>query len=366
MSTRYVSLEIMRLGDARARVCEGPDSQSFYETWLRLACDAEVRTPGGLSRLARDSRGRAASRPGALRALRWACQESLEGMLWTAGLGSADQTMPMGLVAWMAHAVSPSSAFTWASTDRICPVLRVAGGPQVASCLTRERAWELRQALLRLASVPDAPLRPYQADLAWSAFSAPFGRGILSASCGAGKTWVAAAILAVGRRVLGGRWLYIAPNAELARQTARVLHRALPRLQLAAGTGADAEAGTGIGDCGCGWDWLHCVSYGGIGDEPPGGWTGVLIDECHTLGGEQRMAWVTRGIQRAQMVIGLSATPAGRQDGRNMSVVALTGPVLRTPAQASMPALVDAGFLSGGCIVDVERDSGSGFAETGA
>jgi len=77
-------------------------------------------------------------------------------------------------------------------------------------------------------------------------------------------------------------------------------------------------------------------------------WTGVIVDEAHR-------AVMTTGMEallrvRGRMWVGLSATPCGRMDSRNMLTVGLLGPVLG--AGAGVQEMTAGGFLSPAHVVN--------------
>jgi len=353
-------VEIERLGAPWGRIVEGDWD------WVSVVCRAEARTSGGQSRIARDGAG-------GRRALEEECRAGLDAMAAAYGRGyRVPEWIPMGLVSWLwSRETNP------ALRPRV--ILRRPEGP----CLVSPGLGSPTGAYLR-ATVSDVGrpldekplLRDYQVDLVIQAFDAPWGRCILSGACGVGKTHVAAGILAAGRGFLGGDWLYVVPNTELALQTEKSLQRTMPPLLsgISSWTESTRTAASRIGrrvgkDQGQdGW-WTVvslgalavasgsrsvCSSRGGPVASTAGvgvlarEWTGVIVDEAHR-------AVMTTGMEallrvRGRMWVGLSATPCGRMDSRNMLTVGLLGPVLG--AGAGVQEMTAGGFLSPAHVVN--------------
>jgi len=136
-------------------------------------------------------------------------------------------------------------------------------------------------------------LRPYQAEAVRAAIEAPYGRGIIDAPMGSGKTRICHAIA----QVVGGSWVYLVANQQLALQTA---------------DGAPKN--------------LQCFSYGTVPDSALQSCVGLLADECHRVSANSYSRVPLRS--RAAWRIGLSGTPLLRQDSRNPLVVGLLGPLI--------------------------------------
>ena len=158
-------------------------------------------------------------------------------------------------------------------------------------------------------------LRPYQAAAVRAALVAPCGRGIVSVPTGGGKTRIAHALASVTEK----SWVYLAPNQELARQTA---------------DGAPLN--------------LACYSFGTAPADALAGAHGLVVDEVHRAGAR---TW-SRVILRSAAVrrVGLSGTPLLRCDSRNTIVMSLLGPVVY---EISMKALESDGFIAPGVVRNV-------------
>jgi superfamily II DNA or RNA helicase len=158
-------------------------------------------------------------------------------------------------------------------------------------------------------------LRPYQQEAVWAAVSAPFGRSIIVAPMGAGKTSMCHAIA----QIVGKLWVYMAPSQSLAAQTAE---NAPENLICTSFTSARTE------------DLQRCE--------------GVIADECHRLGAHTWSRVVLRS--RARFRIGLSGTALMRSDPRNALVVGLLGPVVY---RISLEVLQSQGFLATGRVTNI-------------
>lgn len=123
------------------------------------------------------------------------------------------------------------------------------------------------------------------------------------------------------------RWLYLAPNEELAQQTEDAVGEAVSR------------AGSK----------LVCRSFGSVTQLELEEAEGLLIDEVHTLGAKGR-ALVVAGASNAEMRIGLSATALDRQDQGNSLVIGLTGPIIFS---LGCEVLVDRGVLAKGHVTRI-------------
>jgi hypothetical protein len=189
----------------------------------------------------------------------------------------------------------------------------------------------IREELVRLGAFVDArgrSFRPYQLEAIRAGVWAPGGRGVLDLATGAGKTWIAYGIASV----VGGSWLYLAPNIGLLEQSQkefRELDKMSGRVDMTV---------------------RYYATYGTIGrmieeDTLPAMYAGVLCDEAHRLGA---LTYI-KGMQRVRSVrrIGLSATPFLRSDDRNSFVCGLVGPVVY---KVGMPQLVEMGALSPGAV----------------
>lgn len=190
----------------------------------------------------------------------------------------------------------------------------------------------LRDGLLRL-------LRPYQADSVCSALDSDLGRGLIEVATGGGKTYISAGLAAVGSATGMYRWLYLAPNGELAAQTDRTMRKTLPHFANALGA-PRAE--------------VKCTTYtraDRFGTE----WDGIIADECHRI--SCRTFCMPFSKLRARWRIGLSGTPLDRQDAGNALVIGLLGPVLY---KIGLDVLEREGHLTRGLVQPVYFDHSTG------
>jgi len=180
-------------------------------------------------------------------------------------------------------------------------------------------------------------LRGYQGSAVSAAVGAWGGRGIIQAPTGSGKTYIAAAIVTC----IGGRWLYVVQNKELAAQTEQSFLKVIPRM--CAHLYGDDEVQLDLPS-------VRCCSYGGIkhltSDVPL---KGLLVDECHGASAKTRADALVGAL--AEWHLGLSATALDRQDRKNGLVVGLLGPIIY---QIDSKTLEDAGALSPGKVVRLE------------
>lgn len=222
-----------------------------------------------------------------------------------------------------------------------CPVyyrerdqLRVLAGAllAIASCEPSGHAavaGEMANAL-----VAAGILRDYQGAAVAAAYAAPGWRSIILAPAGAGKTRMAAGLVAVGAQLGACRWVYLVQNQQLAAQTADQFSTWIPRMV--------AE----LGDC----DWVaRCGTYGtmelGALEEAHG----LIVDEVHLAGAPTRAAAIARA-RAAEFRCGLSATPLLRQDAGNAHVIGLLGPVRYS---ISPEELIGTGCLARGKFIKV-------------
>jgi superfamily II DNA or RNA helicase len=153
-------------------------------------------------------------------------------------------------------------------------------------------------------------LRPYQAAAVRAAIVAPFGRGIIKVPTGGGKTRIACALA----RAVGGLWVYVVPNRQLARQT-----------QLEAPNN------------------MYCSSFNSVSCDVLQDCTGLIVDECHRIAAK---SWVRIPLRSAACWrVGLSGTPLLRQDSRNSLVIGILGPIIY---EIKKKILEEEGFLSKG------------------
>jgi superfamily II DNA or RNA helicase len=155
-------------------------------------------------------------------------------------------------------------------------------------------------------------LRDYQADAVAAAYSALLWRSIVQAPGGAGKTHIAAGIVAMGVQHGISEWLYLVQNRELAAQTQRVFDSTIPQMAELLGGGDLA---------------VTCASYGTVPDEALRRAQGLIIDEVHGEAARTRAAVVAQA-ESVRFRCGMSATPLLRQDAGNALVVGLLGPVV--------------------------------------
>lgn len=150
-------------------------------------------------------------------------------------------------------------------------------------------------------------------------------RGIVKVPTGGGKTEI---IVGLTQRV-PGRWLVLAPKAQLVEQTADRFRRRVP--------------GVVVGTIGEGrWSvpreaTVVCATYQSLYADLAGGGVrstdllatidGLCVDEGHTVAADT--FWrVAMSVRRASYRVGFSGTPLSRGDRRNVLVVAALGPIL--------------------------------------
>lgn len=171
-------------------------------------------------------------------------------------------------------------------------------------------------ARLRLGIAPlNAYLRPYQRAAVQAAVGAPHRRCILSLPMGSGKTRIACALA----RVVGGSWLYLVANQQLADQTRK-------------------EAPSN----------MSCYSFGTAPDSALAEAEGLIVDEVHRVAARTYARRVMKC--NAAYRVGLSGTPLLRCDARNSLTLGLFGPVVY---QITVQELESLGFLSRGAFVSV-------------
>jgi superfamily II DNA or RNA helicase len=192
-----------------------------------------------------------------------------------------------------------------------------------------ERDWEDGPGCEEAKQLKAAGLRDYQVAAVKAAWKAPYWRSLLELPPGAGKTHIAAALVATGAVMGLGSWAYLVTNASLADQTQRKFEKLIPQM-LEALDGGDVE--------------YFCTSYGTADHAHLATVDGLIVDECHLSVAPTRSKVVARA-ERAVFRCGLSATPLLRQDAGNAMVIGLFGPV----RYRVMPALLQAaGVLSKG------------------
>ena len=161
-------------------------------------------------------------------------------------------------------------------------------------------------------------LRPFQAEAAAEALRAPWGRSIVTAPTGAGKTYIAAGIIACGPF---DDWTYVVQNQELAAQTGRKFADLIPQMREVLGLPARR---------------VRCVSYADLGPTDA-----LICDEVHGAAAATRADALARC--GALFRCGLSATPLDRCDAGNAHVVGLFGPSVYS---ISIAVLEREGFLA--------------------
>lgn len=204
----------------------------------------------------------------------------------------------------------------------------VSAWPQVGPELS-----SVRDGLLRM-------LRPYQADSVCAGIGADLGRGLIEVPTGGGKTYIAAGLAAAGAATGMYRWLYLAPNGELAAQTDRTFREVLGSFGKALGSPpAEIKCTT----------YTKCDRFGLEFD-------GIIGDECHRLACRTYCLPFSR--LRARWRIGLSGTPLDRQDAGNALVIGLLGPVLY---KIGLNVLEREGHLTRGLVQPVYYDHATGL-----
>jgi superfamily II DNA or RNA helicase len=221
----------------------------------------------------------------------------------------------------------------------------------------RERSWRKHLEILQQVGL----LRDYQAEAVFSALAAPLGRSIIEVGTGGGKTHICAGIIAVSRM----HWIYLVPNAALARQTQRKfdeliykMHKALTDSKFAynlqgwrEGNEIAPVRSSGAYPIGT----AVCTSIEMAPAAELARAAGMMGDECHRFG--MTSAWPLFDYLQAGWRVGLSGTPLDRQDERNSLVVGLFGPVL---CQVKIDRLMEEGHLAPGKVVPVVFDSSKG------
>jgi superfamily II DNA or RNA helicase len=172
-------------------------------------------------------------------------------------------------------------------------------------------------------------LRDYQIAAVQAAWKAPHLRSLLELPPGAGKTHIAAALIATGAAMGLGSWAYLVTNVSLADQTQQKFNGLVPKMLEALG-GADVE--------------YCCSSYGIVDEAALTAADGLIVDEVHQVAAPTRSSVVAKAT-RAVFKCGLSATPLLRQDAGNAMVIGLFGPVRYRVEPAQLQA---AGVLSKG------------------
>lgn len=175
-------------------------------------------------------------------------------------------------------------------------------------------------------------LRDYQREAVDKVLAAT--RGILWLPTGSGKTEIAAAL----GRAIRCRWLFLAPQADLLRQTAE-------RFKMRTGETAGI-----VGD----GEWHEervtvatCQTLARNLNEPRtrallSSVQGIIVDECHTLPAGSFLAVVKR-TRNAYWRVGLSGTPLARGDRKSLLAIGALGGVIH---RIRPGVLIAAGVLS--------------------
>lgn len=338
MSNSDIVIQIQDYGDVFGRVIQDP--RGVLAHWKKQCAHTETRTAGGRSRIQRDGDGAGHSIE----------QDSLEG--WkhvlpeddSDGLGS---WIPVGIVSAMSSSqhVLLTMGEKWGHPETL-----------IHPALNEDTQLDYNILDCALEHDPEGTLRKYQLDMVRQAFAAPWGRSILMAACGSGKTWVAGTIMILGRLLLGGRWVYLVPNKELARQTAskftqdiypkirHVIHPELATMEYSR-LRDDTSRWAIFSSFGCAEAAIAASVATGRSAFSA---RGLIVDESHTLGSDTRLEIVKR--LTAPMRVGLSATPDARQDGRNMIAVGLLGKIVQMRS-TGIPSLTEKRYLAPGHVL---------------
>jgi hypothetical protein len=171
--------------------------------------------------------------------------------------------VPVGMMSWL-HIVH--------ETEPMLLRLRGVGGAVVNPWLPELIQLRIESAVLTLRDEGLLmPLRDYQAEGIVEGLCAPWGRCVIQAATGSGKTVMAAGLLMCMQELLGLEKVgYLVVNQELARQTQKVFDRVIPEMRDVVG----GDVGQGV---------PQCMSVGTAG-EAVGALDGVVIDECFPAG----------------------------------------------------------------------------------
>lgn len=204
-------------------------------------------------------------------------------------------------------------------------------------------------------------------------------RGIVKAPTGSGKTEIISALL---MRVVGMRWLVLAPRTQLALSACRrYLRRALERRAVAEPKRAavyrelvkqleDEKLTNVAGDLRVGfvgdgrWDVEpeDTIIFGtfqtlyaalqGRGEELLRSAGGLIMDETHG-NGAKTFVQVIEQTPHARWRVGFSATPLDRTDGRNAIVIGTTGKIIY---EIPVPLLIKLGVFARPRLLFVTHD----------
>lgn len=189
-------------------------------------------------------------------------------------------------------------------------------------------------------------LRSYQAAACVAALGAHWRRGIIEAPTGAGKTRIAAGIIALG--ILHGvsHWVYLVQNRNLSLQSSKSFEELVPQMLLCLYKAEPGHGPTPNYKVGCG-------SYGTVQPDILASAGGLIVDEVHFSVSRTRLQAMAPC--RAHIRIGMSATPLLRQDAGNALVAGVFGPVVY---KIGMEVLQKAGHLAKGKVTTLEVNHG--------
>lgn len=163
----------------------------------------------------------------------------------------------------------------------------------------------------------------------------PFGRGIIQAGCGFGKSRVACALPVA----FPGRWVFLVHRVGVAEAVARQYEELIGEPAGWVGPGRLYVPD----DCSmvvCSFASLYRRLERGdpealaLADSI----AGVCVDECHVLPADTYYQ-VARSFRGAYWWVGMSATPLARSDRRSILAVAMTGPVVYRSDAAQTAAI---------------------------
>lgn len=275
-----------------------------------------------------------------------------------------DRCFPAGFCGFVREAVIAMSKDidgpAWARNEK--PIRFVDRRAQVGQIVDADTSW----------------LRGYQQDAVEAILATQ--RGIIKAPTAAGKTEVISALL---MRVVGMRWLVIAPRTQLASAAARrYLRRKLERQAAADPTRAASNAELikaleqerldnvagheRVGFVGSSrWDvepedtivfatfQSLYASLNGRGQDLLESAGGLIIDEGHTSGAKTYAQVIEQTIN-ARWRVSFSATPLDRTDGRNAVVIGATGRVIY---EIPVPLLIKLGVFARPRVIFARHDT---------